>query len=257
MQPRDASLRDELTAAAAGAAPPGFTAETLVGRVRRRRRRRAVVRAVAGVAAVVLAVAAAGIVRGARDGGTTVAEPPITKPSIPASATGPQLPVPEVFMCGQPLVPADAAGTRSGLTMALDPVRRTATGTGPDLTVTFTATAALHVVSSPPRLFEVLYLKDGVIVGGGPMLNQPGDTTAQGLDLIGYTFDVGPGQPASLELGPRVTLCPAATWPQVWASPQSYEVVVLQGPVETIAGQTSLGVPSPGVPLLIARASLA
>lgn len=112
----------------------------------------------------------------------------------------------------------------------------------------------MHIVSSPPRLFEVLYLRAGVIVGGGPMLNLPGDVTPQGVDLIGYGFDVAPDRPSTQELGPRNMLCPSLSWAAVWSAPQSYEVVVLQGPVEKLPQQTSLGIPVLGAPLLVSRA---
>jgi hypothetical protein len=62
--------------------------------------------------------------------------------------------------------------------------------------------------------------------------------------------------PATLELGPRPTLCTSLTWPQVWSAPQSFEIAILQGPVETPGGRTSINVPAPGFPLLVARAGL-
>lgn len=56
------------------------------------------------------------------------------------------------------------------------------------MSVTFTADCALNVRRSPPSYFEVLYLNDGIIVGGGPMLNLPGDTTPQAMPLKGDGF---------------------------------------------------------------------
>ena len=102
---------------------------------------------------------------------------------------------------------------------------------GPALTVTFTSDRPLRVQGSPPKLYEVLYLRDGIIVGGGPMLNRSGNLTPQGLDLIGYGFDVDPSRPYTVDTDRRDTLCPDQTWPAVWSEPHSYQVVLVQGPV--------------------------
>src|SRR4029079_15355631 len=124
---------------------------------------------------------------------------------------------------------------------------------GPAIEVAFTASADLKVFASPPNLFEVLYLRDGIIVGGGPMLNMPGDESPQGVDLVGQRFLVGPGSPTTFYLGPRDALCTSVTLTQVWSAPGSYEVVVLLGPVTAAPAQPSsltVGVPVVGQPLL-------
>jgi len=77
----------------------------------------------------------------------------------------------------------------------------------------------------------VLYLRDGIIVGGGPSLNEPGDLTPQGMNLIGGPFDVGIGEPFISELGPRNKLCPGLAWPSIWSEPRDYEAILIKGQV--------------------------
>jgi hypothetical protein len=175
-------------------------------------------------------------------------------PSKPPPET--RSPSPGVYMCGEPLVQTYAVDNPWGLTMAISAVRRGVDAVGPDITVTFTATTSVFVASSPPQLFEVLYLKAGIIVGGGPMLNMPGDESSQTLDLVRYGFAVEPGRPSSQNLGRRDTLCPGLSWQQVWSAPRSYEVVVLQGPVTGQPPEISVGIPAPHLPLLSSRSSL-
>ena len=115
--------------------------------------------------------------------------------------------------------------------MRLSNVSKVDDSSGPGLTATFTADRSLRVDGSPANLFEVLYLKDGVIVGGGPMLNQPGDLTPQAMPLIGAGFHVDPDNPWTMDLGPRHRLCPALSWPESWSEPQRYEAVLVQGRV--------------------------
>jgi hypothetical protein len=145
--------------------------------------------------------------------------------------------------------------------MTLSTVRKVADDAGPKLAVTFTADRTFAVRGSPASLFEVLYLKDGVIVGGGPMLNRPGDLTAQAMDLVGAGFDVGPGNPSTQDLGPRNELCPGLTWRQIWSEPRSYEALLVLGHVQPMPGNGSdtflVDIPTLGYgPLLVARAAL-
>ncbi|MDT5028610.1 MAG: hypothetical protein QOE61_5036 [Micromonosporaceae bacterium] len=107
----------------------------------------------------------------------------------------------------------------------------------------------------------MLYVRDGVIVGGGLMLNQPGDMTPQGMVLIGSGFDVGPGRPITEDLGRRDKVCPDLTWPQVWSAPQRYEVVLVQGRVpprpDVGPDHLLLDIPTLGYwPLIVARTRL-
>jgi hypothetical protein len=55
----------------------------------------------------------------------------------------------------------------------------------------------------------VLYLDEGVIVGGGPMLNKAGDLTGQGVNLVGGGFPLEAGVPSIEKLG-RGTGCVTA-----------------------------------------------
>jgi hypothetical protein len=243
MRRSDEWLRDELANAAGDTLE--FTADHVLGEVRHRRRRAALLGATTAVAVVVLASVLLGSgMRSPRTGART------------GAATSETSKAP-VYICGQRLVLPDEAASRGGLTMAISGVRRGAGDTGPDIMVTFTATTAMQVRSSPPNLFQVLYLRDGIIVGGGPMLNLPGDESMQGLDPIGYGFTVGPGRPSSHEAGRRDTLCPSLTWPKVWSASRSYEIVMLQGPVTGQPQEISLGVPVAGQQsLLVSRARL-
>lgn len=257
MQPHNDPLRDELKRVTADAGTLGISAEHVVGLVRRRRQRRVVLGVAVGTAAVVLAsTALTSWIHGPRPGGLAVAEPSAKPSASELLGSAGATPAANLFICGQRLVLPDAASSRAGLTMAISDLRYSSGDVGPDITVTFTATSATQVRSSPPRLFEVLYLRDGVIVGGGPMLNPPDDVTPQGIDLVGYGFAAGPGQPNRQDLGRRDALCAPLSWPEIWSRPQAYQVVVLQGPVSGSPPAVSLGVPSPGAPLLASRASL-
>ena len=90
----------------------------------------------------------------------------------------------DTFICGENLLLGpDAAATRNGLTMTLSKTKNIDESTGPELAVTFTADRPLNVGISRPEQLEVLYVRDGVIVGGGPMLNEAGDLSSQGLSL--------------------------------------------------------------------------
>jgi hypothetical protein len=258
MQPDEPQLRDGLEVVAAQAGPLRLDAAPVVRRVRRRRRRRALVGATAGTAIAVLAVTAivgslGGAPRPERAVGGDASVDPSMAVTSPVASPVPDSPV---FMCGRRLELPDAASTRSALTMTVGSARYRSEEVGPMLSVTFTASAATHVTSSPPGLFQVLYLRDGLIVGGGPMLNGPGDTQPQGIDAVGYGFEVGPGHPAQLDLGARDRLCPSLTWHQIWSEPEAYEVVVLQGPVQGGSGQLSIGIPALSGPLLTGRARL-
>ena len=201
----------------------------------------------AGALAVALAIWPLGaLVRPDGEGGST-------------PAAGPSYPRP--FVCGENLLLGpDASDARAGLTMSVTNASKIDHATGPDLAVKFTADQPMHVRISPTELFQVLYLRDGLIVGGGPMLNEAGDPSAQGLSLPGSAFDVDPEHPWSDGLGPRNRLCAPLTWPEVWSQHEAYEVVLVQGNV--LARQEPPGVlldiPTLGHwPLLVARAPLA
>jgi hypothetical protein len=248
MQPVDVRLREDLATVADDAEPLGVSLESLLAKLKRRRGRSAV-GAAAGTAAVVIGIVAAAGWLGASSGGgglTPAASPSYLRP----------------FVCGEELaLGPDAAATQAGLSMTLSEVRKVGESTGPALEVTFTANRWLRVQGSPPYLFEVLYTRDGVIVGGGPMLNQAGDMTGQAMSLIGSGFDVGPGHPITEDLGRRDKLCPGLTWPQVWSAPQRHEVVLVQGPVMPMADNgpdhLRLEIPTLGYwPLIVARTRL-
>jgi hypothetical protein len=212
----------------------------------RRRRRRVTVGLASAAAALVVGIVAA--TSWSTAGSPPIAAHPVASPSYPRP-----------FVCGEELVLLDANGAQAGLSMTLSEAHKVGDDTGPDLAVTFAADRPLHVSTSPPRLFELLYLQDGYIVGGGPMLNQPGDLTSQGVVLIGESFDVSPGLSSTHDLGQRDALCPGLTWAQIWSHPQRYEAVLVQGPVlpGDSPGTVHLEIATLGYwPLLIARAPL-
>jgi hypothetical protein len=200
MQSHDELLRRDLAATAAEAEPLGLIATDVVARVARRRRRAAAAGAVATTALVVGGLVVGGLATSGR------------LRAGPSGGVDPAEVLP--FTCAEALTLPDTAPTRSGLTMSLT-ARRVDDETGPALTVTFTADRALNVRSTPLQLFEVLYLRNGVIVGGGPLLNQPGDTTPQAVPLVNGGFDVDPDHPSTDVLGPRDALCPGLGWSQV------------------------------------------
>lgn len=198
-------------------------------------------------------VAAAGIVGGGDPSTGTGATPGPSAPTGPTATTGKE---PEVYVCGDRY---DHPGSTPGgiVTAEVSSVAKVNGDSGPAIAVTFAATRAVHVASSPPSLLQVLYLKDGVIVGGGPMVNKPGDTSAQGVDAIRDGFDLAPGKPHEQQLGPREMLCPSLTWSAIWARPDRYEVALVLGPVEDRREELVLGVPlPPTVASLVVTAAL-
>jgi len=182
------------------------------------RRRRSVLAAATGTA-VILAVAA-GVAWPRTAGGSSDVTP----------AAPPSLPHP--FVCGEAAdLGLGAAATQSGITMRLSKVMKINNTAGPELEATFTSEQRISVHTSPTKEFVVLYIRDGVIVGGGPAVNPPGDQSGRLLELVGYGFTIDPDRPATERLGPRDQLCPALTWAQIWAQPQQYQVVLVMGPV--------------------------
>ncbi|GAB3934457.1 hypothetical protein [Micromonospora vulcania] len=250
----DRLWRERLASLADRAAAPSFTTDRLRARVRRRRTLLAAGTGAASILVVSLVtVAAAGIVGGGDPITGTGATPGPATSTGPTATTGKE---PEVYVCGDRY---DHPGSTSAgiLTAGVSSVVKVSGDSGPAITVTFAATRAVQVASSPPSLLQVLYLKDGVIVGGGPMLNPPGDTSGQGVDAIRDGFDLAPGKPHEQQLGPRETLCPSLTWSEIWASPDRYEVAVVLGPVEERGEELTLGVPlPPSVASLVVKAAL-
>ncbi|MCX5065578.1 hypothetical protein OOJ91_06750 [Micromonospora lupini] len=250
----DRLLRERLASLADRAAPPSFATDHLRARVRRRRNLLAAGTGVASIMVVSLVtVVTAGIVGGENPITGTGATP---GPSTAAGPTAGTEKEPGVYVCGDRY---DHPGSTSGgiLTAEVSSVANVNGDSGPAITVAFAATRAVHVTSSPPSLLQVLYLKDGVIVGGGPMVNGPGDTSSQGVDAIGDGFDLAPGKPHEQQLGPREMLCPSLTWSEIWARPALYEVAVVLGPVEDRGEELVLGVPlPPTVAVLVVKAAL-
>ncbi|MEO3768992.1 hypothetical protein [Micromonospora sp. B9E7] len=249
----DRLLRERLETLADRAGPPSFASDQVLARVRRRRGLLAVGTGAASIMAVSLVTAAvAGIVGG---GGPTTGTGATPGPSLPTGPTA-STEEPGVYVCGDRY---DHPGPSSGgiLSAELTSVAKVNEDSGPAITVTFAATRAVHVASSPPSYFQVLYLKDDVIVGGGPMVNKPGDTKAQAVDAIRDGFDLAPGKPHTQEVGPREMLCPSSTWPDIWTAPDRYQVALVLGPIEDHGEEVALGVPlPPAAASLVVRATL-
>ncbi|WP_435205692.1 hypothetical protein [Micromonospora sp. bgisy143] len=249
----DRLLRERLETLADGVTPPSFASDRVLARVRRRRGLLAAGTGAASIMVVSLVTAAAvGMVGGGDRISGTGATPGPSMPTEPSASTQ----QPAVYACGDRY---DQPGTSSAgiLSAALTSVAKVNADSGPAVTVTFAARRAVHVASSPPSLLQVLYLRDGTIVGGGPMVNQPGDATSQGIDAIRGGFDLAPGKPHELQLGPREMLCPSLTWPEIWARPDRYEVAVVIGPVEDRGDELLLNVPlPPSAASLVTRAVL-
>jgi hypothetical protein len=206
-------LRDELTTLADRAGPLQLDPHRVMARTRRRR-----IAVVTASVTAVLALATAGTLAAA------TGQRGIT-PTV-----GPSYPRP--FVCGERLLLGPGASdTQGGLTMVLSKVRKVDDTTGPTLEATFTADRSVYVDAFPETYWEVLYVEDGVIVGGGPALNKPGDLTPQGVNLVGGGFPLERGVPSTERLGRRDGLCDGLTWPQVWAASARYEAVLVLGPV--------------------------
>ncbi|GAA1385792.1 hypothetical protein GCM10009639_08750 [Kitasatospora putterlickiae] len=240
-------LRHQLPVVADLAGPAHLATETLVREVRRRRRTRYAVMGTAAVVAVVVTLFGAARWHDDPTRPVGAAGSPTTGPSgtPSARATG-------GYVCGERLDLPGETSSRDGLGLAVRSVRGADSATGPRVEVTISADRRLTAVSTPPQYIEVLYLRDGVVVGGGPMLNRPGDVdTPQGVDMVGHPLDLAPGQPVTQQLGPRDQLCPSWDWPRVWAAPGDFEVVaLLPQPVETPATRPATVEPR----LLVARA---
>ncbi|SCF10234.1 hypothetical protein [Micromonospora chokoriensis] len=249
----DRLLRERLETLADGATPPSFAGDRVVARVRRRRGLLVAGTAAASIMAVSLAtVAIAGMVGG---GGPSTDSGATPGPSLPTGPTA-SIQEPAGYVCGdrydQPATPPVGV-----LSAQLSSVAKVDADSGPALTVTFAATRAVHVAASPPSYLQVLYLRNDVIVGGGPMVNRAGGTEAQAVDAVRDGFDVAPGKPHTQGLGPRETLCPPVTWPDVWAAPDRYEVALVLGPIEDHGEEVALGVPlPPAAASLVVRAPL-
>ncbi|MFF4341569.1 hypothetical protein ACFY00_16740 [Kitasatospora sp. NPDC001540] len=224
-------LREQLPGAAGLAGPPELDTALLVRRVRRGRLAR---RALTGGAALALAAAAAlGAVRWSGPGGG-------------ADAAGPS---DDPYACGRRPSLAGPA-TANGVTLSVASVRRAGDDAGPVIEAGFRTDRAFEAIGSPPNYLEVLYLRDGVVVGGGPVLKRPGDRYEQGVDAVGYVYHLTPDSPLRVPLGARDGLCPSVRWSQVWAEPERYEVVLLVDPPVELNGPPPTGLPQ----LLVARA---
>ena len=229
-------IEEHLETEAQQVSPPTFAVGDLVRRIRRRRRFAVGSTAVAAVTVVALSATAA--THWFSSGGG----------SLPAGddSSG------QAYRCGETFVqPSYAVSSRNGLSLAIRSTRRTADNAGPAVEVALAGDRQMAVMSTPPNLIEVLYLKNSVIVGGGPMLAAAGDHGTQGIDRLGYGAQLTPDRPSVQNLGPRDRLCPPLRWSQVWSAPQDFEVViVLEQPAELDIQ------PAPDVQLLIARAPL-
>ncbi|MFB7946433.1 hypothetical protein ACFC6L_16125 [Kitasatospora phosalacinea] len=225
-------LRAGLPEAADLVGPVQVDVERVVGRVRRRHRARSVV--VGGVVTVLAAAVVLAVVRpGGRPGNPTVSPGKDGPGPDAVAAVGEPL-----YVCGEPLPHRDAVSARGGVTLSVGAVRKVSGTTGPAIEAVFTADRTFSASSVPPEHLEVLYVADDVVVGGGPLLDRPGSRKAQVWDPVGYELLLRAGSPTVQQVGDRNELCPSLEWPQVWADPGRYEVVLLAPePVDSATGR--------------------
>ncbi len=211
MNPKD--LRSILSEAADQAGPHGLSSLKVIRDSRRRRRRRA-----AFVTGAVVAVLSAGAVAG------------IVLPDSWPDEEVAKSPEEPLIVCGQSFTYRGKNVTPEGVSIGFDSIVREGENSGPVIRVVVTSKRSRSLNSTPPESVRVVYLKDGIIVGGGPALNKPGDLTPQPESLVGHTIEVGPSSPSVQDLGKRDTLCPSTSWPEIWRDPAAYEVAVLMFP---------------------------
>lgn len=243
----DDLLRAQLNDTAGRAAPLRVTTDQVRSRVKRRRRLVAAGTGVASIAVIsVVAFAVSGLT-----GGT----PLMVATPGPSYSPRPEQP-PALFMCGARYDVPDSP-TVDVLTVNVT-AQKVSDQAGPVVTATFETTRQIFVAAGRPSGMQVLYLKDGIIVGGGPMLNQLGDTRAQLVEPVRDGFEVGPGSPHVRNLGPRGSLCDSRTWPEVWSSAGEYEVALVLGPVDAAPDELRFQVPSsaPAANLIVSRTPL-
>jgi hypothetical protein len=223
------------------------TTDEVRSRVKRHRRLVAAGTGIASIAVIsVVAFAVSGLT-----GGT----PLMVATPGPSYSLRPEQP-PALFMCGA-RYDVPHSPTVDVLTVNVT-AQKVSDQLGPAITATFETTRQVFVAAGRPSAMQVLYLKDGIIVGGGPMLNQPGDTRGQGVEPVRDGFDVSPGSPYAQNLGPRATLCGSRTWPEVWSSAGEYEVALVLGPVAAVLHELRFEVPSsaPAENLIVTRTRL-
>jgi len=212
-----------LAEAVADVAPPGFTAGDLIARVRRRRRAVLIGGGAAATALVLMGVMAVVQFAGGLDGPGR--DRPAGSAVVPADDT--------IYVCGQKLDLAKVESNRDGVSISINAIESVTVEESPRISIAISADRNVRLISAQPTAIEVLYIGDGVIVGGGPRLNMPGKNDVQWSDLVGYPIELFAAQPKILQLGARPTLCPEMSWVQMWAAPDRYEVVViLNSPTE-------------------------
>ena len=223
MNPED--IRRGLPEAAELAGPFQSDSEWLTRAVRRRRRTRSAL-----AAGAVLAVAGAAFTLVGPQGtpgpvGPTTALPAAGGAGVTGSASVTPTGTPWGQTCGRPMKSENTAPEVAGLTMSVSSVRRVSSGAGPAIDAVLDSEQAVDVNGSPAPPLEVLYLKDGVVVGGGFAQAGRGTPPAEGT-LGPQTWMVQAGRPYALKLQEQNTLCPSETWPRIWAHPGDYEVVL-------------------------------
>jgi len=219
MYSTDESLREQLNTLAGDAGPLELETGRVVHRVRRRRR-------VAGTSAVfavvlVLALGSAGLVRYLPLAGA---------PRVAGGSPTPSAPSDRGFACGDQFQPVPSVDD-GDLTITLHTITETGPAVGPRISIVVDSPQHYLIVGDRDAVFQVLYLRDGRIVGGGPFLRAPGDNAIYANGLIPYIIDTDPKIPSIIDVGPRDRLCPGYDWPSVWADAQAYQVVILFGDV--------------------------
>ncbi|MFI9782696.1 hypothetical protein ACIHEI_04165 [Kitasatospora sp. NPDC051984] len=214
MNPED--LRRGLPEAADLAGPLQVDTERLTRAVRRRRRTRSAL-----TAGAVLAVAGAVF--------TTMGPvgPTVASPGAGGAGAASASPTGTAWgqTCGRPLKSEGGGSKINGFEMSVSSVQRVSNETGPAVDAVLNSERMVGMGGNPGPALEVLYLKNGAVVGGGFTLTGRGDPKTEGT-LGGQMWLVRAGEPFALKLHEQNALCPSVTWPQIWAHPGDYEVVL-------------------------------
>ncbi|MFD8477891.1 hypothetical protein [Kitasatospora sp. NPDC059673] len=230
------------------AGPLQLDTERLTRAVRRRRRTRSTL-----TAGAVLALAGAVFTVAGQAGpaGPAAASPGAGGAGANGSASGQSFDSAWGQKCGQPLSTQGTAPTIESVKMSVRSVQRLSNEAGPAIDAALSTERTVHANGWPAPGLEALYLKDGVVVGGGPVRIGRGDPTPPPSgELMGQVWVVREDRPFDMKLREQNTLCPSVTWPQIWAHPGDYEVVLLlRAPVVALRDSNEQ--------VLIARAPLA
>lgn len=231
-------LRSALSSSAEQAGPHGVSSLEIVKKSRQQRKRRTVVALGSTVAVLALGALV----------GTTLTD----SHQDGELAKAPEEPL---IVCGQKFSSQGKDSTPGGVSIRFSSVKKVDDKSGPETKLAVSSDQKRTLTSTPPESIRVVYLKDGIVIGGGPALNEPGDLAPQPEFLVGHNIEAGPGKPSIQKLGKRDTLCShsGVGWPQIWKEAAVYEIAVLLFPPAEVGPK----VPDLGSGYLVIRRKLA